>query len=99
LLAGCAPTAVDRAPRSADAARILAPHPGESEVVIATYERATAGSQPSRDGVVMGLAADYAYVDRGQTRTIVDATPGRIISLDLASGSFRSDSIYSLAGL
>lgn len=99
LLAACAPAAIDGTARSREAAQILAPHPGTSEVLIAAYERVIAGSQPRRDSIVMALAEDYAYVEQGRQRTIVDAKLGQIISLDLASGSFRRDSIYSLAGL
>lgn len=96
LLVASAAEAADRIGSHWEAAQIVAQHPGTSEVVVATYEVATTGSEPR--SLVLGIADDYAYFEEGGVRMILDARLGRIISLDLASGSFSHDSIYWLAG-
>lgn len=79
------------------AAQILAEHPGTSEVLIASYERVRTEDASMRERIVLGIADDYAYSDDGSQRMIIDAQLGRIIVIDLASGSFRHDSIYAIA--
>ncbi len=80
-----------------EAQQFLAEHQGTSEVLIASYERVHIGNQPARETIMLGIANDYAYIDEGSRRTIVDAKLRRIISIDLTSGAFHQDSTYSLA--